>query len=41
MEETLKSLAESIAIVAGANNPIAVAIGAIAGGLFALFGGKK
>jgi hypothetical protein len=41
MEETLKALAESIAIVAGASGAIPAAIGVIAGALFSLFGGKR
>jgi hypothetical protein len=41
MEETIINLATSIAVVVGQSNPIAIAIGTIAGCLFSLFGGKK
>jgi hypothetical protein len=41
MEDTITNLAIAIATVAGSSNPIAIAIGVIAGSLFSLFGGKK
>lgn len=40
MEETWQNLAAAIAVIAGAGNPVAIAIGTVAGCLFTLFGRK-